>query len=244
MYAGQEVAAGQGGVVLARLVSSVLLIAGVVCSSASAQIAPPGSRPYDGIQAGFDAFRLAEERRQASVAQQLWLNDNLKFWAGIPTSRGETIFYGGPAWYGFAAPVVGRDFAYAYGPSLGVFGARRFGFRPLTVFEPWPVVPGDIYGYMFYNPVRQPVGQWQGQTGPNRWESHPVYDPPLGDFRPLPPVASPLLDGTPYATPSVDEGAPPRDKNAEGAPAAPRAAPPPPLPAIPPPAPPRVPREF
>ena len=62
-------------------------------------------------------------------------------------------------------------------------------------------MPGDIWGYTYYSPMRQPIGQHQVQTGPNRWESHPVYDPPLPNFRPLPPVDSPLLDGTPYATP-------------------------------------------
>ena len=45
------------------------------------------------------------------------------------------------------------------------------------------------------------------QTGENRWESHPVYDPPLPHYRALPPVDSPLLDGTPYETPRVVEEA-------------------------------------
>src|SRR5262245_43978966 len=52
------------------------------------------ARPYDGIQAGLDAFRLAEEQRQATASYQLNLNDNLRFWSGLPTSRGETIYYG------------------------------------------------------------------------------------------------------------------------------------------------------
>src|SRR5207237_8435661 len=61
-------------------------------------------------------------------------------------------------------------------------------------------VPGDIWGYgAYYQPARQPIGQQQSQTGPNRWESHPVYDPPLTPYQPLPPVDSPLLDRTPYA---------------------------------------------
>jgi hypothetical protein len=48
--------------------------------------------------------------------------------------------------------------------------------------------------------VRQPIGQQQIQTGPNRWESHPVYDPPLAPYQPTP-VYSPLLDGTPFSAP-------------------------------------------
>jgi hypothetical protein len=169
------------------------------------------ARPYDGIQAGYDAFQLAEERRRANIAYQLYLNDQIKYWSGIPTSRGETCYYGAGAgnfaagFYGNAVPVVppaNLAATYAYG-RRGLFGLvrERVWIGPQTVFEPWPYVPGDIYGYTYYSPMRQPVGQQQMQTGENRWESHPVYDPPLPNFRPLPPVDSPLLDGTPYAAP-------------------------------------------
>jgi len=147
------------------------------CASiAAAQDAAPPTRPYDGIQAGLDAFRLAEEKRQGAASQQLFLNDQLKYWSGIPTSRGETIYYG------YASP--------AAFPAYG-FGA--------------PVMPGYIYGYPYYPfvPFRQSIGQQQVQTGPNRWESHPIYDPPLTEYRPTPPVDSPLLDRTPYATPQA-----------------------------------------
>ncbi len=188
----------QGGVVVARLWT--MTIAAVAWVWAASTLVAQQPRPYDGIQAGLDAFRLAEEQRQARVAQQLAQADQFKFWAGLPTSRGETIYYGYPPAYA-ALPRANRDYLYAYG-----YG--RSGYRPLTVFEPWPFVPGDIYGYVDYRPLRQPLGQWQGQTGPNRWESHPVYDPPLADYRPLPPVDSPLLDGTPYAAPR--EAAPPQ----------------------------------
>jgi len=202
---------------------SAAMLAGLL--SATGEVAAQQPRPYDGIQAGLDAFRLAEEQRQARVAQQLAQTDQFKFWAGLPTSRGEVIYYGYPPPYAAAMyPRAGLDYVYAYG-----YG--RYGYRPPTVFEPWPYVPGDIYGYRDYRPIRQPIGQWQGQTGPNRWESHPVYDPPLADYRPLPSVDSPLLDGTPYAAPR--EIIPPEE-----------AAPPPPAPPPPAPAPRRPPREF
>ena len=156
----------------------------------------PGSRPYDGIQAGLDAFRLAEEQRQAAVATQLATNDLMRAWSGLPLTRGTTTFYGYPGVAPAFTPAV-MDLDFAYG-----FAYRRFvPGPPLSVFEPWPVIPGDIYGFVVTPPVRQPVGQWQGQTGPRRWESHPVYDPPLPDYRPQPEVESPLLDKTPYATP-------------------------------------------
>jgi len=160
---------------------------------------------YDGTQAGLDAFRLGEEKRRANLDQQLFLNEQMKVWAGIPTATSETIYYGGygAATYGspYATPLApGMSLSYAYG-----YGGRpildRSG-QPLSVFEPWPYVPGDIYGYRYsMTPVRQPIGQRQIQTGDNRWESHPVYAAPLTPYRPLPPVDSPLLDRTPYATP-------------------------------------------
>lgn len=151
----------------------------------------PTPRPYDGIQAGLDAFKLAEERRQANIVQQMAINEQMRAWSGYG--------YG----YGYATPLwqlTDLDYAYAYGGRRYWNQTReRYWTGPLTVFEPWPVVPGDIYGYTYFPLVRQPIGQQQTQTGPNRWESHPVYDPPLVEFRPLPPVESPLLDRTPYA---------------------------------------------
>jgi hypothetical protein len=155
-----------------------------VVGIASAQV-PPIVRPYDGIQAGLDAFRLAEEQRQAAVAVQLNQNEAQRAWAGLPSARGSVIYYG----YPLAAQLADRDFAYAYGSSR--FG-RGYGVARYSVFEPWPLVPGDIYGGVYVAPLRQPIGQWQGQTGPRRWESHPIYDPPLADYRPLPEVGLPL----------------------------------------------------
>ena len=184
----------------------------------SAQYYAP--RAYDGIQAGLDAYQLAEERRRANIDQQLYLNDQMKAWSGLPTSRGETIYYGYGApfsaygsWYG-SGYSVSREFAYAYGPRT--YYHRGWNRYP-TVFEPWPYIPGDIYGYQGSYPVRQPVGQHQEQTGPNRWESHPVYDPPLPQFRVLPPVELPLhelpadAEPPPPIPPPLDEKALPQE---------------------------------
>lgn len=166
------------------------------------------SRPYDGIQAGLDAFRLGEEQRQANVSQQLFFNDQMRFWNGYPTSGVNAIYYGylspgAMLAYGYGAPVMTRanlDFVYGYGVNPAWSGWGQGATGPLSVFSPWPYVPGDIWGYRaYYQPARQPIGQVQTQTGPNRWESHPIYSPPLTAYQPLPPVDSPLLDRTPYA---------------------------------------------
>jgi len=241
----------------------VVLILGLCGAAiASAQQQPTVVRPYDGIQAGLDAFRLAEEKRQGAVSQQLFLNDQMRFWNGYPTSS--TTYYGylppaamaaygyGPpspgysyppyAGYGysFASPLLTRanlDYTYAYGagPLWGGYGQGWGG--PMAVFQPWPYVPGNIYGYpAYYQPARQPIGQQQVQTGPNRWESHPVYDPPLTMFQPQPPVASPLLDNTPFAAApaAASEMLPPQPPRVQSPPAAA-----PPGPAVPPPPAPR-----
>jgi hypothetical protein len=178
----------------------VLSLAGV----ARAQEFQP--RKYDGIQAGVDAYQLAEERRQANLQAQIGANDAARAAAGLPTTRGETVYYyNGYSPYGVAP----WDAAYAYGGTFGYATTGRFGRRVAVVstgpvFSPWPYVPGDIYGYRTYPQVRQPIGQRQVQIDENTWESHPVYDPPVPQRRVLPPVDSPLLDNTPFATPRVE----------------------------------------
>jgi hypothetical protein len=123
-------------------------------ASQAQQVVLPPARAYDGIQAGLDAFRLAEEQRQANVAIQFGLNEQLRYW---------------PVYAGFGSATI------YYSPFAPYIAAQAL-------------------------PARQSIGQWQGQTGPNRWESHPVYAPPLTPYLPLPPVASPWLEGTPHAT--------------------------------------------
>ena len=124
------------------------------------------------------------------------------------------------------------DFVYGYGVNPAWSGWRQGATGPLSVFEPWPYVAGDIWGYRaYYQPARQPIGQVQTQTGPNRWESHPIYNPPLTAYQPLPPVDSPLLDRTSYTT-------------ANGGSASGEATPPEPLTATPPPPVRRGPREY
>jgi hypothetical protein len=172
-----------------------LLVLVALCWFDTALAQEVRSRPYDGIQAGLDAFDLAEEQRQANLQAQIQANDAARAAAGLPTTRGETIYYyGGYSPYG----VVPWDSAYSYGYTrTGPFG-RSVMIAGGPLFSPWPYVPGDVYGYRTYPAVRQPIGQRQEQTGPNRWESHPVYDPPVPQRRPLPPVDSEHLRGTQF----------------------------------------------
>ena len=36
----------------------------------------------------------------------------------------------------------------------------------------------DIWGYPWFDYVEQPIGRTRIQTGPHRWESHPIYPGP------------------------------------------------------------------
>ena len=178
------------------LTSTVLVAALLLCRVALSQ---PAARPYDGIQAGYDAYQLGEEQRQRNIGQQIYLNDRMR----AMTTPLATYGYGyGPYASTYGVMPASREYAYAYGNSPGRYypGYNSvYASRPLTVFEPWPYVPGDIWGDFYTPPLRQPVAQVQSQTGPNRWESHPVYNPPLYAYSVLPPVNSPALDKTPYA---------------------------------------------
>jgi hypothetical protein len=197
-----------------------LFVVVALASLASAQNPLAPVKPYDGIQAGLDAYRLAEEKRQGAVNQQIYSNDQMRFWNGYPTSRGETIYYG------YMSPATAAFYGYSE-------------FGPWTGFQPGPWMGSGLLGYgAYYQPARQPIGQQQIQIGPNHWESHPVYDPPLIMHRPQPPVDSPLLDRTPYATPA----APTAPAVARPPAAAPEKIPPPPPAADPPPF--RGPREV
>lgn len=176
---------------------AIATLLGIVlaCRLAVCQQSP---RPYDGIQAGFDAYQLGEEKRQANVGQQLYLND-LSRARLTPLA---TYGYGNrPFASSFGIVPASTEYAYAYGNSPLPFGiSGNAGSRPLSVFEPWPYVPGDIWGDLYFPRLRQPVAQVQSQTGPNRWESHPVYDPSLATRPVLPPVNSRALRDTPYAS--------------------------------------------
>src|SRR5262245_102216 len=106
--------------VFRRLLGHVIWAAVLGCPAvASAQQAATTNHPYDGLQAGLDAYRLAEEKRQVGLSQQLFLNDQMRFWNGYPTTT-STTYYGylspqAMAAYGYGPPSPG----YAYAPYAG-----------------------------------------------------------------------------------------------------------------------------
>src|ERR1700691_5701948 len=48
----------------------------------------------------------------------------------------------------------------------------------IAIRQAWIIgtrAPGDIFAYPAPARVRQPIGHISSQTGPNRWEYHPIY---------------------------------------------------------------------
>jgi len=158
-----------------------------LCSPSFAQDA---TRGYDPLAAGQDAFRYHEELRLNNINRQLGLIDQMKWYSALPAMNGAvgTSWYGNSGVGGDSRDPPSLDYLYSTGRrSAYGNGAWGRGLTPLygggysrDIFSPWPYVPGDIYGYQWYDPVPQSIGQRQIQTGPNRWESHPVYASPPG----------------------------------------------------------------
>ncbi len=156
-------------------------------------------RPYDGLQAGQDAYRLGEERRQQNIADQASLNDALSDWRN---QAGSVVYYRPPGFngYRYGGGALRADITYgnSWGGGVGGYGGYGYGdgYGASGGYQSHyfvsPIGPGAGYyqngptggfyrpGYAivvpsYPTPIRQPIGQWNGQTGPNRWESHPVY---------------------------------------------------------------------
>jgi hypothetical protein len=149
---------------------------------------------FDGFQASAESYAAAEAERQAAVQRQVQLNDALRWQAGFPPANG--VFY-----YPFLPSL---DSIYA-SERLDWFGYGMSG-RPAPgddVFSPWPFVRGDLWSYRYVPPSRQPIGRVEMQTGPNRWESRPIYAAPA-------PLPRPVVVGPPPLEPeTVPEEMPP-----------------------------------
>jgi hypothetical protein len=75
---------------------------------------------------------------------------------------------------------------------------RSAGYGPQypNPFEPWPRVPGDIWGYPRSRPIEHPIGHESGQIAPDRWIYRPLYAADLNAAPPaVPAPASPRAPG-------------------------------------------------
>jgi hypothetical protein len=166
------------------------------------------NRPYDGLTAGAEAYLNAEAQRRQNIARQLDHVERITWSLGLPNRSDGVVWYRDPP---------SLDYVYAYGQPVGAAYVRRPAGPLFDVFEPWPRVPGDIFGYPDPAPIRQPLGHISTQTGPNRWEYHPIY---AEDLLPATGPRIPQLQANTYS------GA-----NAAAQPPAARVVPPPPQPA-------------
>lgn len=134
-------------------------VASIVCT-VSAQSPTGHEIRRDNEYTAFDAMAEAQQRgdarRRWEVGRQIALIQDQRRWNGlaptvplVPTGPNRVSFY-------------------AYGNRWDLPRCR-------PVFEPWPYVPGYIWGYQFDDPAPQPIDRRQVQTGPNRWVSYPVY---------------------------------------------------------------------
>jgi hypothetical protein len=140
----------------------IVAATGVACS-ASAQSNNQNSENSSSREPGYSAFDAMAEayqrgdaRRRWEVGRQMTLIQDQRRWNGLPPTV--PLERTGPNTVSF----------YAYGNRWDLPACA-------PVFEPWPYVPGFIWGYRFDDPAPQPIDRREVQTGPNRWVSYPVY---------------------------------------------------------------------
>jgi len=162
------------------------LFGGILAVALTGLATAQESASYDALQAGQDAYQAAEAERHAAIDQQRNTIEQMKW-------------YNTWAYRGYA-PTLSNIYAngYSYNPRRVYRQAIRYGSPP--VFQPWPRVPGDIYGYPYYGAVRQPAGHEKTYTSPNGY----VYRP-----RMPPPAPSPSSPPAPPATPAPEVGGSP-----------------------------------
>jgi hypothetical protein len=170
-------------------------------------VRPGGPPKYDSLDAGRDAYLLGEWRRQQAIERQVRTIDRMAWYSGLPT----------------VTPYPpDLETAYAHGISLDsspityrrAESAARRGLYPPPVFEPWPVVPGDIFGYPYVERAPQPVGHQVIVTGPSSYIYRPIYTRPGPPPLVAAPQAEPLGQRTvaapiPPPPPAPDVGLPP-----------------------------------
>ena len=178
-------------------VASIVLI--VHATVLAAEAIPPGQprfqKKYDALDAVRDAQQYAERKRRAAIDAQLRVIRDVQEYSAALKASARRYPYG-------------LDYRYAYPGRRAARRAwsyqrwhSRYGYP--GVFEPWPLVPGDIYGYPYTPRVEQPLGHKVIQTGPNSYIYRPVYESDLAQPKdnrqptPAPPVPE---------APSAEEG--------------------------------------
>jgi len=126
-------------------------------------------------EASRESYWFFESQRQANTQRQIGWIDTMRWLSGLPS----------------------RYTGLRNSPSLAaIYSGATEGLVPGGyVFEPWPYVPGDIYGFQWDGLGSQPIGNQVTFGGPNRYSFRPLYpaDAPPGTppgAMVTPPVAS------------------------------------------------------
>ncbi len=104
------------------------------------------------LQAGQEAYHRAEQQRLDAMSRQLGLSEAMRWRAALPPVE---AYYSPGFFGGYAGP------SYSLADSI--------------MESPWRPWSNVDFGYRYDNPVRQPIGVESVQTGPNTWESRPLY---------------------------------------------------------------------
>jgi hypothetical protein len=143
---------------------------------AAALISSPQPARAQGNMSNYAQF---EAQRRDAIGLQLGIQEDLRATSGL-SSR----LYPGLRPYSLDAIYAGL---------ATPAGARSWGSP--YVFEPWPFVPGDIYGRQFDFGQQTPLGHVTTYTGPNSYIYEPFYADPIAPPAPAPrpvPTGPPL----------------------------------------------------
>ncbi len=171
--------------ILAGMVCVVSIALTVQATVSAAEAIPPGQprfpKKYDALDAIRDAQQYAERQRRAAIDAQLRAIRNVQeYSAAVRASAGRYPY--------------GVDYRYAYPGRRAARRAYQRAYGYPGVFEPWPLVPGDIYGYPYTPRVEQPLGHKVIETGPNGYIYRPVHESDLAKPKdnPQPTLAPPV----------------------------------------------------
>ncbi len=195
------------------VVCSWLTLAGISGAGRSAWAQPPipvAPLKYNGIIASQEAYARGEAERQQAIGQQIATNEAMAWYAGFP---------------GFIPRPPDLAAIYAHYPPRAYRWPRpprAYAFRGYPpVFAPWPMVPGDIWGFPYPNRVPQPSGHVVVPSGPNGYSYWPYYGPAPWFPQPAPTeqVVPPQPQGELTPTPEPQMNAVPAPPAAEAIPA-------------------------
>jgi len=148
-----------------RVLAGVWLAWGLAAAVPRAQepVELPGA--VDRFSAAFAAQEKHDREAVETTNAQIDLQEYIRWQSGLPDRRLYFADQPGPQ---------------AFDGGMGPLALRRGGplwwWQDDGVFEPWPVAPGDIYGFRYDHPIEQPAGSRMVWTSPNSYVYGPVYD--------------------------------------------------------------------